>query len=157
MKFLALISFLALAKANTARGPSIFEYEDKVYLTVAPAVTVNIFQRVTNSSQWKEQDDIVLNGTATEFSATSVQKANSTLMEVNFKWEEVNFKGRKEKKTTLTYLSAKLTFTRKLKTYSLTGANITSATINGTRLTNNSLQVHTNCHLYQLCLLFSES
>ena len=147
MKFLALISFFALAKANIAKGPSVFEYEDKVYLIVAPAVMVNVFHRVSGNSHFKQHDKIVLNGTATEFSATSVMKANSTIMEVNFKWDKVNFKGGKDNKTTLTSLSAKLIFMRKLKDYSLTGAEVTSATINSTRLTNNSLQVCIHCHI----------
>ena len=126
----------------TPKGPSIFEYGDKVYLIVAPAVVVNVFHRVTSSSHFKQYDEIILNGTATEFSATSVKKANTTIMEVNFNWDEVNFKGEKDNETTLTSLSARLIFTRKLKKYSLTGAEVASATINGTRLTNNSLQVH---------------
>ena len=143
MKLLAVISFLALAKADIAKGPSIFEYEDKVYLKVTPAVTVNVFQRVTGGSQLKRQDEIVLNGNASEFTATSDKEANSTSMEVTFKWDEVDFKGKKDKKMTLTSLSAKLTFTRKRKDYSLTAAEVMSATIDGTRLTNNQLQVHT--------------
>ena len=126
----------------TPKGPSIFEYGDKVYLIVAPAVVVNVFHRVTSSSHFKQYDEIILNGTATEFSATSVKKANTTIMEVNFNWDEVNFKGEKDNETILTSLSARLIFTRKLKEYSLTGAEVASATINGTRLTNNSLQVH---------------
>ena len=141
MKLLALISFLALAKANIAKGPSIFEDGDKVYVKVMPAVTVNVFQRVTGSSQLKRQDEIVLNGNATEFSAIPDKEANSTSMEVNFKWDDVDFKGKKDKKMTLTSLSAKLTFTRKLKQYSLTGAEVTSASIDGTKLTKNQLEV----------------
>jgi len=142
MKLLALISFLALAKANIAKGPSIFEDGDKVYVKVMPAVTVNVFQRVTGSSQLKRQDEIVLNGNATEFSAIPDKEANSTSMEVNFKWDDVDFKGKKDKKMTLTSLSAKLTFTRKLKQYSLTGAEVTSASIDGTKLTKNQLEAH---------------
>ena len=157
MKLLAVISFLALAKADIAKGPSIFEYEDKVYLKVTPAVTVNIFQRVTGSSQPKRQDEIVLNGTAIEFSATSDKEANSTSIEVNFKWDEVDFKGKNDKKMMLTSLSAKLTFTRKLKEYSLTGAEVINATIDGTILTNNQLQVHTHHNSYHLCWPFSVS
>lgn len=143
MKLLAVISILALAKADIAKGPSIFEYEDKVYLKVTPAVTVNVFQRVTGGSQLKRQDEIVLNGNATQFSATSDKEANSTSMEVIFKWDKVDFKGKKDKMT-LTSLSAKLTFTRKRKDYSLTAAEVISATIDGTRLTNNQLQAHTD-------------
>ena len=154
MKLLALISFLALAKANIAKGPSIFEDGDKVYVKVMPAVTVNVFQRVTGSSQLKRQDEIVLNGNATEFSAIPDKEANSTGMEVNFKWDDVDFKGKKDKKMTLTSLSAKLTFTRKLKQYSLTGAEVTSASIDGTKLTKNQLEVCTHRHSNELCLPF---
>ena len=125
------------------KGPSTFEYQDMVYLTVARAVTVNIF----GSTNLEKHDDIVLNGIATEFSATQAKKGNFTVMEVKFMWDEVNFKGIKDNNTNLTSLSATLTFTRKLKTYSLTGAEVTSATINGSQLTNNSLQVNNCFHL----------
>ena len=156
MKLLAFALFLALAKANIAKGPSIFEYEDKVYFTVAPAVRVNIFQRVANSTKVTEVDNIILNGTATAFAASSYEKANYTVMEVNFNWDGVRFMGTKDNNTNLTSLSIKLTFTRKLRTYSLTGANITSATFNGTRLTNNSLQVHALCHCRNYVCCFQD-
>ena len=142
---------------NLPKGPSIFEYRDKVYLIVAPAVTANVFQRVNGSKQFTQQDEIILNGTATEFSATSIKEANSTSMEVNFEWDEVDFKGQNNNKTNLTSLSAKLTFTKNLKKYSLTRAEVTRATINGIRLTNNSLQVHNHCHSDKLCFLFPAS
>ena len=152
MKLLAVISFLALAKGDTPspKGPSTFKYGDKVYLQVKPAISVEVFKRTSDKSQPKRIDEILLNGTATEFSATEV---NSTSIEVNFKWDEVDFKGKKDKTIKLTSLSAKLTFTRKLKEYSLTGAEVVSATINDTPLTNNQLQVRTRhcsrriCHL----------
>ena len=160
MKLLALASFLALARANISKGPSVFGYEDKVYLIVAPAVTVNVFQRFTNGSQLKQHDEIILDSTATEFSASSFKEvnstlvptvANSTIMEVNFKWDKVNFKGKKENMTTLTSISAKLTFTKRhnFTMYSLTAANVTNVIINGTTLTNNTLQVF-SCKVYQL-------
>ena len=152
MKLLAVISFLALAKGDTPspKGPSTFKYGDKVYLQVKPAISVEVFKRTSDKSQPKRIDEILLNGTATEFSATEV---NSTSIEVNFKWDEVDFKGKKDKTIKLTSLSAKLTFTRKLKEYSLTSAEVLSATIGDTTLTNNQLQVRTRhcscrkCHL----------
>ena len=145
MKLLVLISFLAVARGDIAKGPSIFQYGNKVYLVVAPAVIVNVFQNVTEGSHLKQHDEIILNSPATEFSATLVKKANSTSMEVNFKWDDVDFKGKKDKKMTLTSLSAKLTFTRKLKQYSLTGAEVTSASIDGKKLTKNQLEVCIHC------------
>jgi len=144
MKLLAVISLLALAKAETAKGPSIFKYGDKVYLEVKPAISVEVFKRASDKSQPKRLDEILLNGTATEFSATSDAEVNSTSIEVNFKWDQVDFKGKKDKTIKLTSLSAKLTFTRKLKEYSLTGAEVVSATIDGTSLTNNQLQAHSD-------------
>lgn len=144
MKLLAVISLLALAKADTAKGPSIFKYLDKVYLEVKPAISVEVFKRASDKSQPKRLDEILLNGTATEFSATSDPEVNSTSIEVNFKWDQVDFKGKKDKTIKLTSLSAKLTFTRKLKEYSLTGAEVVSATIDGTSLTNNQLQAHSD-------------
>jgi len=144
MKLLAVISLLALAKAETAKGPSIFKYGDKVYLEVKPAISVEVFKRASDKSQPKRLDEILLNGTATEFSATSDPEVNSTSIEVNFKWDQVDFKGKKDKTIKLTSLSAKLTFTRKLKEYSLTGAEVVSATIDGTSLTNNQLQAHSD-------------
>ena len=151
MKLLVLISFLAVARGDIAKGPSIFQYGNKVYLVVAPAVIVNVFQNVTEGSHLKQHDEIILNGPATEFSATLVKKANSTSMEVNFKWDDVDFSGEKENKTKLTSLSAKMTFTRKLRKYSLTGAEVTSAKINATRLTNISLQVNITL-IYNSCI-----
>jgi len=138
MKLLAVISFLALAKGETLKGPSTFKDGDKVYLQVKPAISVEVFKRTSDKSQPKRIDEILLNGTAAEFSATEV---NSTSIEVNFKWDQVDFKGKKDKTIKLTSLSAKLTFTRKLKEYSLTGAEVVSATIGDTPLTNNQLQV----------------
>merc|ERR1712150_40624 len=141
MKLLALIPFLpflALARADNAKGPSVFIYEDKAYLKVTPAMTVNIFQRVNGKP--KLQDEIVLNGPASEFSATADKEANATRMEVNFKWDGVDFKGNKDKTTTLTSLSAKLTFTRELREYSLTSGDV-NATIAGTEV-KNKLQAH---------------
>ena len=157
MKLLAVISLVALAKAETAaKGPSIFKYGDKVYLEVKPAISVEVFKRASDKSQPKRLDEILLNGTATEFSATSDPEVNSTSIEVNFKWDQVDFKGKKDKTIKLTSLSAKLTFTRKLKEYSLTGAEVVSATIDGTSLTNNQLQVrprHKSCRMCYLVFL----
>jgi len=144
MKLLAVISFLALAKGDTLKGPSTFKYGDKVYLQVKPAISVEVFKRTSDKSQPKRIDEILLNGTATEFSATSDKEVNLTSIEVNFKWDQVDFKGKKDKTIKLTSLSAKLTFTRKLKEYSLTGAEVVSATIGDTTLTNNQLQAHSD-------------
>ena len=149
MKLLAVISFLALAKGDT-QGPSTFKYGDKVYLQVKPAISVEVFKRTSDKSQPKRIDEILLNGTAAEFSATEV---NSTSIEVNFKWDQVDFKGKKDKTIKLTSLSAKLTFTRKLKEYSLTGAEVVSATIGDTPLTNNQLQVRTRNNSCRKCYL----
>ena len=149
MKLLAVISFLALAKGDT-QGPSTFKYGDKVYLQVKPAISVEVFKRTSDKSQPKRIDEILLNGTAAEFSATEV---NSTSIEVNFKWDQVDFKGKKDKTIKLTSLSAKLTFTRKLKEYSLTGAEVVSATIGDTPLTNNQLQVGTRHNSCRICSL----
>ena len=149
MKLLAVISFLALAKGDT-QGPSTFKYGDKVYLQVKPAISVEVFKRTSDKSQPKRIDEILLNGTAAEFSATEV---NSTSIEVNFKWDQVDFKGKKDKTIKLTSLSAKLTFTRKLKEYSLTGAEVVSATIGDTTLTNNQLQVRTRHNSCRKCYL----
>merc|ERR1712117_449462 len=110
-------------------------------------ISVEVFKRTSDKSQPKRIDEILLNGTATEFSATSdtgVNSSNSTSIEVNFKWEQVDFKGKKDKTIKLTSLSAKLTFTRKLKEYSLAGAEVVSATIGDTPLTNNQLQAHSD-------------
>ena len=159
MKLLAVISFLALAKGDTPspKGPSTFKYGDKVYLQVKPAISVEVFKRTSDKSQPKRIDEILLNGTATEFSATSDTQAdtevNSTSIEVNFKWAQVDFKGKKDKTIKLTSLSAKLTFTRKLKEYSLTGAEVVSATIGDTPLTNNQLQVRTRHNSCRNCYL----
>ena len=152
MKLLAVISFLALAKGDTPspKGPSTFKYGDKVYLQVKPAISVEVFKRTSDKSQPKRIDEILLNGTAAEFSATEV---NSTSIEVNFKWDQVDFKGKKDKTIKLTSLSAKLTFTRKLKEYSLTGAEVVSATIGDTPLTNNQLQVRTRHNSCRKCYL----
>ena len=150
MKLLAVISFLALAKGETLKGPSTFKDGDKVYLQVKPAISVEVFKRTSDKSQPKLIDEILLNGTAAEFSATEV---NSTSIEVNFKWDQVDFKGKKDKTIKLTSLSAKLTFTRKLKKYSLTGAEVVSATINDTPLTNNQLQVRTRHNSCRKCYL----
>ena len=155
MKLLAVISFLALAKGDTPKGPSTFKYGDKVYLQVKPAISVEVFKRTSDKSQPKRIDEILLNGTATEFSvsATSDTEVNSTSIEVNFKWDKVDFKGKKDKTIKLTSLSAKLTFTRKLKEYSLTGAEVVSATIGDTTLTNNQLQVRTRHNSCRKCYL----
>ena len=155
MKLLAVISFLALAKGDTAKGegPSTFKYGDKVYLQVKPAISVEVFKRTSDKSQPKRIDEILLNGTAKEFSATSDPEVNSTSIEVNFKWDQVDFKGKKDKTIKLTSLSAKLTFTRKLKEYSLTGAEVVSATIGDTTLTNNQLQVRTRHNSCRKCYL----
>ena len=153
MKLLAVISFLALAKGDTLKGPSTFKDGDKVYLQVKPAISVEVFKRTSDKSQPKRIDEILLNGTATEFSATSDKDVNSTSIEVNFKWDQVDFKGKKDKTIKLTSLSAKLTFTRKLKEYSLTGAEVVSATIGDTPLTNNQLQVRTRHNSCRKCYL----
>ena len=126
---------------------------------MAPAVTVNVFQRLANGSQLKQHDEIILDSTATEFTASSFKEvnstlvptaANSTVMEVNFKWDRVNFKGKKDNQTTLTSISAMLTFTKRhnFTMYSLTAANVTNVVINGTTITNNTLQVLFNCKVH---------
>ena len=137
MKVFAMVSFIALAAkaAETGnKGPSKFSDGGNIYLEVKPAVTVNVFEKLPSG---KRLDDILLNGTATVFSA-EMSKAD---IEINLEWENVAFKGKKGK-VTLNALALKLTFARKSKEYKLTGAKVESAALNGeTPLANNQLQV----------------